>query len=117
MLKKYPKILQLILLYLSVISLIIWFCFVADGYFKLGYLPKYGDPQFILSGNQNIHFALLFTSLYITTYGSICWILLTIIKIFFNIDFLNSKKYIIGTISLFLNFMFMFSSQFEWILD
>lgn len=117
MLKKYPKILQLTLLYLSIVSLIIWFCFVANGYFRLGYLPKYGDPEFILSGNENIHFTLLLTSLYVTIYGSICWIALTIIKTFFDIEFLNSKKYLIGTIGFALNFIFMFSSQFVWILD
>lgn len=117
MLKKSLKILQLIIFCLSVTSLIIWFCFVANGYLKLGYLPKYGDTEFLLFGNKNIHFALLFTSLYVTVYGSICWIALSIIKIFLDFDFLNSKKYLIGTICLALNFAFMFTPQFEWILD
>lgn len=111
------KILQLILLYFSFITSVIWISFVVNGYFRLGYLPKYGHEEFILFSNEKIHFALLIFAMYVNVFGALCWFFLLFLKLFFDFNSLNLKYSIVGSAIFVLNFLFMFTKQFEWILD
>lgn len=111
------KIFQLILLYFSFAATIIWILFVVNGYFRLGYLPKYGHEEFILFSNEKIHFTLLIFAIYVNVLGVMCWFFWLFLKLFFDFNSLNLKYSIVGSVIFVLNFLFMFTKQFEWILD
>lgn len=111
------KIFQIFLLCFAFIASIIWISFVVNGYLQLGYLPQYGDEELVLFGNKKIHLALAIIALYINVFGAMIWFILLFLKLFFDFNSLQLKYTIVVSVIFVLNFLFMFTKQFAWILD
>ena len=109
------KIIYLLAVTGLIIGASIWGHFFIQGYFTLGHLPTYGDPEIV--SFDGIDRQMVIYSLVTMFYGMLTFIILTIVDLINRFKIVNSTVRIIGIFSLFLDILVIYSDQAKWLLD